>query len=229
MHVSNYDLAERVPGTRRLMFRGGLLLAGVLMISGLAGWTRRVRASNENVAPSLDFVAGQMRALNQKLQLTEGDLAVARIQVQRADAILKYSTRYQIPADVAAAIYDISLSEGIDPSIGFRLVKIESNFDPRAHSSAGAVGYTQIRLATARFFEPSLTPEQLYDREINLRLGFRFLRTLTRQYDNDISMALVAYNRGPARVQAILDRGGDPANGYAQAVLQGAWGKVGNR
>jgi hypothetical protein len=36
-----------------------------------------------------------------------------------------------------------------------------------------------------------------------------------------MELALVAYNRGPAKVAGILARGGDPANGYAEAVMKG--------
>jgi soluble lytic murein transglycosylase-like protein len=160
--------------------------------------------------------------VNLKLETTEGELAVARIQLDRANQILRYSTRYQIPADLAGSIYDVALSEGIDPGLGYRLVKVESSFDSHAKSSAGALGYTQILPATARYFEPGLSENQLYERDINLRLGFRFLRTLIRQYQGDVELALVAYNRGPARVSEILSQGGDPHNGYARAVLKGA-------
>jgi hypothetical protein len=31
----------------------------------------------------------------------------------------------------------------------------------------------------------------------------------------------VAYNRGPGKVAGILATGGDPANGYAEAVMEG--------
>ena len=34
-------------------------------------------------------------------------------------------------------------------------------------------------------------------------------------------LALLAYNRGPARVAEILAQGGDPKNGYSDAVLKG--------
>jgi len=124
-------------------------------------------------------------------------------------------------ADLAADIYDIALSEGIDPALGFQLVKIESSFRATARSSQDALGYTQLQVATARFYDADVREEDLYDRETNLRIGFRFLNDLLHQFKGNTALALVAYNRGPAKVADILAQGGDPANGYAQAVMEG--------
>jgi soluble lytic murein transglycosylase-like protein len=43
---------------------------------------------------------------------------------------------------------------------------------------------------------------------------------LTR-FNYDVHLALLAYNRGPARVDQILAQGGNPKNGYSDAVLKG--------
>jgi soluble lytic murein transglycosylase-like protein len=84
-----------------------------------------------------------------------------------------------------------------------------------------AFGYTQLQLATARFYQPGITQKDLYDRDTNLRLGFRFLNELLARFNYDVHLALLAYNRGPARVDQILAQGGNPANGYSDAVLKG--------
>jgi len=99
-------------------------------------------------------------------------------------------------------------------------VKVESDFKLRATSFVGAIGYTQIRAATAKFYEPGLSPEQLYARDVNLRVGFRFLKDLLNRYDQNLELALLAYNRGPARVEQILAEGGNPSNGYERAVMK---------
>lgn len=221
MHDEAIDPHGRTRWTRRLLARGVALLAATLLISALAGSSSGARAADEAPPPPLGVVADEVRALSQRLQTTRGELAVARAQVDRANAVMRYSGLYQVPADLAAAIYDIALSEGVETDVAFRLVKIESNFKPAALSNKGAIGYTQIQAPTARFYEPGLSVNQLYDRDVNLRLGFRFLRDLTRRYDGDLEMALVAYNRGPGRVEEILLQGGDPSNGYAEAVLKG--------
>jgi len=76
--------------------------------------------------------------------------------------------------------------------------------------------------ATGRALQPGLERADLFDPETNLRLGFRYLRELLAMYDGDVDLALHAYNRGPTIVNRILREGGDPANGYANAVLKGA-------
>jgi len=130
-----------------------------------------------------------------------------------------------IAADLAAAIYDVALAEGVDPALAFRLVKVESAFNPKAKSKVGAIGYTQVLPSTARLYEPGLTTAQLYDRGTNLRLGFRYLRDLLERYEGNadakLRLALLAYNRGPGRVQELLDAGKDPQNGYAAALMKG--------
>jgi len=220
MHVEEPDPHGRTRWTRRLLARGVALLAAALIVSALAGSRSGARAA-EDAAPSLGAVADEVRTLNRRLESTRGELAIARALVERGNAIIRYSGMFEIPADLAAAIYDIALSEGIDTDVAFRLVRIESRFKARALSSKSAIGYTQIQPATARFYEPGLSTEQLYERDVNLRIGFRFLKDLIRRYDGDIELALVAYNRGPGRVEEILLQGGDPSNGYAEAVLKG--------
>src|SRR5690606_39210269 len=109
----------------------------------------------------------------------------------------------------------------IDPKIAFRLVKTESNFDHRAVRHVRARCLTPLMPQTARWLMPGITNDDLFDREINLRLGFNYLRDLIDQYDGDVRLALLAYNRGPGTVNRVLARGGDPNNGYADMVLSG--------
>jgi soluble lytic murein transglycosylase-like protein len=156
-----------------------------------------------------------------KLKARQGELSLVRLEINRLNAIVEHSRRYQIPGDLAASIYDIAISEGIDPKIAFALVSVESDFLQNAVSHKGAVGLTQMMPATAKILDPSLVYSDLFNHETNLRLGFRFLREMLRYYDGDLNLALTAYNRGPARVDEIRRAGGDPNNGYARAVLGG--------
>jgi soluble lytic murein transglycosylase-like protein len=212
---------RRVSPLERILTRGALLLVTAVVIGALAGWTKRVGAADQVKTPDTRIVARRMGNLEQQLQSTRGEMVLVRLQLERTNAIMANSVKYQIPADLAEDIYDIALSEGIDPALGFQLVKIESGFKGSARSSMEAYGYTQLQLPTARFYDPDVTVKGLYERETNLRIGFRFLRDLLEQFDHDMELALVAYNRGPGRVAGILAKGGDPANGYAEAVMEG--------
>lgn len=211
--------------TQKLMLQGGLILLGALLVSSIGGWARRATADDHPATLTAPALVGELRSLEQSLEATRGELAVARLQLERADAIIDYSTHYNIAADLAAAVYDVALAEGVDPALGFRLVKAESNFKPRARSKVGAIGYTQVLPSTARLYEPGLTTAQLYDRSTNLRLGFRYLRDLLERYEGNpeakLRLALLAYNRGPSKVQELLDAGRDPQNGYATTVMKG--------
>lgn len=216
------DYGEPKPITaERILLRGGVLLATAVGIGALGGWNKIVRATDDTTEPELSAVARQMGSLSEQLEAARGETVVIKLQLERANTIMANSTRYQIPADLAAAIYDIALSEGIDPSLGYQLVKIESGFKAKARSQMEAYGYTQLQLATARFYHPGITIRDLYDRDTNLRIGFRFLNDLLERFNYDVHLALLAYNRGPARVNDIVSKGGNPANGYSDAVLKG--------
>lgn len=208
--------------TQRLMLRGGMIALAVLLVSTVGGWAGGTTTDVERGAPASGAeLLGELRALRQQLDAKQGELEVARLQLERVDAIMQYSTHYRLPADLATAIYDVALSEGIDPGLAFRLVKVESAFNPKAKSHVGAVGLTQVLPSTARLYEPGLTAQQLYDRDTNLRIGFRYLRDLLDRYPSNMQLALLAYNRGPAKVEKLLGAGRDPANGYESEVMKG--------
>lgn len=216
------DYGEPKPLTAELiLLRAGVLLATAVGIGALGGWNKLVRATDDTSTPEMGAVARQMGSLSEQLEAARGETVVIKLQLERANAIMSNSTRYQIPADLAAAIYDIALSEGIDPALGYQLVKIESGFKATARSRMDAFGYTQLQVPTARFYQPGITQRDLYDRDTNLRIGFRFLNDLLERFNYDVHLALLAYNRGPAKVNDILAKGGNPANGYSDAVLKG--------
>ena len=217
------DYGEPKPMTaERILIRGGLLLAAAVGIGALGGWNKAVRAASDHATiPDASLIARRMGNLSEQLEASKGESMVLKLQLERANTVLENSTRYQIPADLSAAIYDIALSEGIDPSLGYQLVKIESQFNRKAKSNMRAYGYTQLQVETARFYQPNIKEKDLYDRDTNLRLGFRFLNELLARFQYDVHLALLAYNRGPKRVDQILAQGGNPANGYSDAVLKG--------
>lgn len=147
-----------------------------------------------------------------------------RESLMRWHRIYTYTVRYRVKTDLARRIYDASVTAGIEPELGFRLVRVESVFNPRAQSPVGALGLTQLMLGTAREFEPNVTREELLDPDVNLRIGFKYLRGLIREY-KDLKIALLVYNRGPGAVQNAISMGVNPANGYESIVTRGYRGR----
>ena len=145
-------------------------------------------------------------------------------ELARWSRVYHFAARYGIGTDLAKAIHDEAIAAGLEPELAFRLVAVESEFNEHATSPVGALGLTQVMPSTAKYFVKNATRTQLYERHTNLRVGFRYLRTLIRDYDN-LRLALLAYNRGPYAVQASLAAGQDPANGYETAVMQGYRGR----
>ncbi len=148
-----------------------------------------------------------------------------RESLGRWHSIYAFSTKYRIKTELARTIYDAAIAAGIEPELGFRLIRVESVFDPRAVSPAGALGLTQLMLGTAREFEPTVTREQLLTPEVNLRIGFKYLRALIREYKGDLKLALLVYNRGPVAVGRAIAMGQSPANGYESIVTKGYRGR----
>jgi soluble lytic murein transglycosylase-like protein len=186
-------------------------LALALAVSGATSLTSRLEAVDR---------ANQQLA--QRAMELESELAAVEHELARAQSVLTWSEAYGIPADLASAIQRAAVAEGLEPELGFRLVRHESGFRQRAVSPLGAIGYTQLLPSTAMWLEPGLTERQLYDRDTNLRLGFRYLKQMLDRYDANARLALLAYNRGPAVVSARISRGEDPANGFADRVLGAA-------
>ena len=132
----------------------------------------------------------------------------------------QFALRYRISPQLAGRIQNAARAQGLDPDLGFRLVRAESNFNPRARSRAGALGYTQLMPYTARWLDRRMTTaERIMEPDANLAVGFGYLRRLIDKYDGNLRLALLAYNRGEGAVDRDLRRGRNPENGYTRMVL----------
>ncbi len=196
--------------------RAGLVVLSGLALTGLGALASNLAAPAEEIA-----VEPLMVDTTSQLAQMEGELATTRTELERAHRIMEFSGRYSIPADLASRIYDHAVNEGIPPALGFQLVKIESDFKNSATSYASAIGLTQLRLPTARSYDPTLDPSDLMNPDISLSIGFRYLKDLLKQFDNDLALALEAYNKGPTLVAARMESGEDVRGSYSRSVMGG--------
>ena len=86
------------------------------------------------------------------------------------------------------------------------VAEVESSFDHRAQSPAGAAGLFQLMPATAKRFGLSLWPrDQRYQPEPSATASAQYLKYLHDRF-NDWRLTLAAYNAGEGTVQKLLDR-----------------------
>ena len=208
--VDGMKSAERSAHRRRSVVVMTLAALGLAAMSAAA-----TRAA---MAPRVQALEARAAAARAETRDALSEVAVLEQEVEQLRRVADYSAEYEIPADLAEAIHSAALRENLEPDVAFRLVSTESAFRQRAISPVGAVGYAQLMPATARWLEPGVSEGDLFDRDTNLRLGFRYLRMLLDQY-GDVRLALLAYNRGPGVVNSIVARGEDPGNGYARQIL----------
>lgn len=221
-YVHRGDAIRRRNRLRSLFVFVGISGAALLVIANRRPAPATAEAAAVSSAPSsFSFsLIGENRRLRQELQNALGDANLLRARYDRASRILDFSTRYKITADLAATIFDVALEERVDPELAFRLVRLESQFNPRAVSPVGAIGLAQLMPSTAVQFDRTVTREKLYDPETNVRIGFRYLRRLIGQYGGDVRLALLAYNLGEDAVDRARKSGKDPLEGYNRILIK---------
>ena len=121
------------------------------------------------------------------------DINMARFPIKYEEAVTKYSQIYEL-----------------DPYMVYSIIKVESSFDEKAESNKGARGLMQITPSTGEWIAEKLKikefdSDDLFLPEINIMMGTWYFNYLTEKFDNDITLAIAAYNAGPGNVQNWLN------------------------
>ena len=100
-------------------------------------------------------------------------------------------------------------ARGLDPWLVAALIRQESEFNPVAHSHAGAYGLMQLMPPTGRQLGRAegvtvTAPSMLLNPALSIQLGTRYLRGQLNSWDGDLAQTLAAYNAGPGRVKQWL-------------------------
>lgn len=220
-YVHRGDAVRRRNRIRSLTALVGIASAALLVIANRRPSTATAEAASLSDAPSsFSFGIWGSRTLRRELEDVTGEATLLRAQLERANRIIGFSSQYEIPADLAATIFDVALSERLDPELAFELVNLESNFNPRAMSPVGAIGLAQVMPSTAVLYDRTVTRDDLYVPRTNLRIGFQYLRRLIGLYGGDVRLALLAYNVGEAQVDKARAEGRNPLDGYNRILLK---------
>lgn len=156
------------------------------------------------------------KALRQKL----------KIKNKIFDVISSYSTGLDAASMnmIPQWIYEESRKYDYDPFLLTAVIVTESSFNNWAKSHQGALGLMQIRPRTghAMATEVNLLWEgkpTLYKPESNIALGTYYLSKLQTRFNNDVKLALEAYNHGPTKLQRYIKQGKLPVD-YSNKVLK---------
>jgi len=108
------------------------------------------------------------------------------------EIIKKYSDEYDLDIYLVAAV-----------------IRAESKFDTNAISPKGARGLMQISSITGEWASQELNIEGysediLYSPDVNVRIGCWYLDKLKKEFDNNLSNVLAAYNAGSGNVSKWL-------------------------
>ncbi len=91
----------------------------------------------------------------------------------------------------------IARKHGPSAKLVHSIIQAESNGDAKAVSPKGAMGLMQLMPETAREYQVS----DPFDPEANINGGVRYLKDLLNEFSGNLSLALAAYNAGPAAVR----------------------------
>jgi soluble lytic murein transglycosylase-like protein len=123
--------------------------------------------------------------------------SVAGAAVPPSDHDVSRFSRYDEPIRQAATLYQIP------EQLVRAVIKVESDYDPRAVSVAGARGLMQLMPDTA----DRLQVRDIDDPRENIFGGVRFLRILANDFNGDLELTIAAYNAGG---EEVMRAGGIP-------------------
>ncbi len=104
---------------------------------------------------------------------------------------------------IDALIDRISERHGVDAELVRAVARVESNYNPRAVSTRGALGVMQLLPETAKRFGVA----NVWDARQNIEGGVKFLKFLSGMFPNNLPYVLAAYNAGE---NAVVKHGGIP-------------------
>lgn len=89
-------------------------------------------------------------------------------------------------------VNEVSRTYGLESALLHAVISVESRYNPKAVSKKGAAGLMQLMPQTAKRYGVA----DAFDPRQNLDGGAHYLRDLLRLFDNNVSLALAAYNAG---------------------------------
>ncbi|MGB9678729.1 MAG: lytic transglycosylase domain-containing protein [Thermoanaerobacteraceae bacterium] len=116
-----------------------------------------------------------------------------------------YITKKLYPLKYKEQVIYYSKEYKVDPYLVFAVIYAESGFNPNVISNKNAVGLMQILPETGRWVAKNIgikdyNDNMLFVPKYNIQIGTWYLGYLLRLFDNNIHLAVAAYNGGSSNV-----------------------------
>jgi soluble lytic murein transglycosylase len=161
----------------------------------------------------------ELRMLESTLRELNADKWLARVRWQRQSRFPESPDGRAVlgrvfPSRIIELARRVTTETKMDFALVVALMRQESAFNPRAVSGVGAVGLMQLMIPTARELvredrRGGLDAAALYDPELNMRIGMKYLGRMLRAFSGRSEYALAAYNAGPGAVTRWRQAQGD--------------------
>jgi hypothetical protein len=177
-----------------------MVMFGIVMYHATEAWAKILRYVDANGViwfTNIPSVPGEQSAPRTATESTR----LSRVSRARAHP-------YRLEVE------QLAQQHGLPPSLVSALMAVESDFDSTAVSSKGAKGLMQLMPLIARYYRV-YNP---FDPQQNIEGGIRYLSDMLRLFDNQLPLALAAYNGGEGLVRK---HGGVPPvlESYVNRVL----------
>ncbi len=174
-----FGLLGGISGESRAQIQSKVGSDGVLELSNTKPGRKSTTGKRSSVGSKKSSHKGQVRAVM--------PVASTKASKSRYDAHIREAARlYHLPEALIRAV-----------------IKVESNFDPRAVSPANAHGLMQMLPSTAE----RMMVTDIFDPRQNILGGSRYLRVLANTFNGDLQLTVAAYNAGEG---AVAKYGGIP-------------------
>ncbi len=130
----------------------------------------------------------------------------------------EYVLKRLYPLTYSQYVEQYSDEYGLDKNLVYSIIKAESGFDAQAVSPRDAKGLMQILDSTGEWAAEKIKindfeSNMLLEPKTNIRIGCWYISRLLTQYDQNIELALAAYNAGSGNVSKWLKDTSISSNG----------------
>lgn len=151
----------------------------------------------------------ERRKLDATQRRTLAEIASALGDEGTAAGFIGWERVRERPRAFEPIVREVAGRYGLDPNLLLAVMRVESVYQPRIISNAGAVGLMQIMPRTGRLIANAMgrdgfTTADLLDPKTNIEFAAWYLASLIERWDGHLPLAIASYNGGPHNVRRWL-------------------------